>query len=757
MVARLIYGFRISVLFGLALTIVSSIIGVAAGAVQGYFGGWIDLLFQRFIEIWTSIPSLYLLLIISSVLVPGFFVLLGILLLFSWVSLVGLVRAEFLRGRNFEYIMAARALGVSNAVIIFRHLLPNAMVATMTFLPFILSSSVMTLTALDFLGFGLPPGSPSLGELLSQGKANVQAPWLGLTGFFSIAIMLSLLDLHRRSGARRLRSAKDIPMSGAGENLLSIRDLSVAFGNGAREVLAVDRVSFDIAKGETLALVGESGSGKSVTALSVMKLLPYPAAHHPSGSIVFKGRELLTMPENEIRHVRGNDITIIFQEPMTSLNPLHTIEKQIREILSAPSRPYGREGARPHRRIARPSRHPRPGRRGSASYPHQLSGGQRQRVMIAMALANEPDLLIADEPTTALDVTVQAQILKLLKDTQTRLGMSMLFITHDLGIVRKLADRVCVMNAGKIVEQGPVERVFTAPEHPYTRALLAAEPKPDPAPPRPQAPVVVSTDDLKVWFPIKRGVLRKVVGHIKAVDGISIEMRKGETLGVVGESGSGKTTLGLAILRLISSDGPVVFMGHTIQGLKFKQMRPYRRDMQIVFQDPYGSLSPRMSVSDIIEEGLWVHHPQLSAAERERRVVAALKDVGLDPETRFRYPHEFSGGQRQRIALARALVLEPTFIVLDEPTSALDMLIQSQMVDLLRDLQKRRDLTYMFISHDLRVVAALASRLLVLRNGKMVEEGAAADLFKEPKSDYTRALFAAAFNLETAPEGVVAQ
>ena len=540
------------------------------------------------------------------------------------------------------------------------------------------------------------------------------------------------------------------------ENLLSIRDLSVVFGEGSRAVLAVDRVSFDIAKGETLALVGESGSGKSVTALSVMKLLPYPAAHHPSGSVAFKGRELLTMAERDIRKVRGNDITIIFQEPMTSLNPLHTIEKQIAEILLLHQ---GLTGAAARTRIIELLDHvgiPDPASR-LASYPHQLSGGQRQRVMIAMALANEPDLLIADEPTTALDVTVQAQILKLLKDTQTRLGMSMLFITHDLGIVRKLADRVCVMNTGKIVEHGPVERVFTAPEHPYTRALLAAEPKPDPAQPHPEAPVVISTDNLKVWFPIKRGVLRKVVGHIKAVDGISIEIRRGETLGVVGESGSGKTTLGLAILRLISSNGPVVFMGHTIQGLKFKQMRPYRRDMQIVFQDPYGSLSPRMSVSDIIEEGLWVHHPHLSAGERTRRVIAALTDVGLDPDARFRYPHEYSGGQRQRIALARALALEPTFIVLDEPTSALDMLIQSQMVDLLRDLQKKRDLTYMFISHDLRVVAALASRLLVLRNGKMVEEGAASDLFKNPKSDYTRALFAAAFNLETAPAGAVAQ
>jgi microcin C transport system ATP-binding protein len=538
--------------------------------------------------------------------------------------------------------------------------------------------------------------------------------------------------------------------------LLSVRDLSVAFRQGERETLAVDRVSFDIAKGETVALVGESGSGKSVTALSIMKLLPYPAARHPSGAILFKGRELLALPEQDIRRVRGDDITIIFQEPMTSLNPLHTIEKQIGEILELHR---GLSGAAAQARIVEVLAQvgiPDPVSR-LASYPHQLSGGQRQRVMIAMALANEPDLLIADEPTTALDVTVQAQILKLLKDIQTRMHMSMLFITHDLGIVRKIADRVCVMSKGKIVEQGPVERVYTAPEHPYTRALLAAEPKPDPAPLRPGAPVVVETRDLKVWFPIKRGVLRKVVGHIKAVDGVSVAVRKGETLGVVGESGSGKTTLGLAILRLISSDGPIVFMGNALQGLRFKAMRPFRRDMQIVFQDPYGSLSPRMSVSDIIEEGLWVHHPNMPDAERGERVVRALNDVGLDPDTRGRYPHEFSGGQRQRIAVARAIVLEPTFVVLDEPTSALDMLIQTQIVDLLRDLQKRRNLTYLFISHDLRVVAALASRLIVMRHGKVMEEGPAAEVFANPKSDYTRALFAAAFNLETAPEGVVAQ
>jgi microcin C transport system ATP-binding protein len=538
--------------------------------------------------------------------------------------------------------------------------------------------------------------------------------------------------------------------------LLSIRDLSVAFGQAERNVLAVDRVFFDIEKGETVALVGESGSGKSVTALSIMKLLPYPAARHPCGTIAFKGQDLLSLSEAEIRKVRGDDISIIFQEPMTSLNPLHTIEKQIAEILLLHRGLAGQAALRRILELLSQVGIPDPSGR-LQSYPHQLSGGQRQRVMIAMALANEPDLLIADEPTTALDVTVQAQILKLLKDLQSGRNMAMLFITHDLGIVRKIADRVCVMKSGKIVEQGTVERVFTAPQHPYTRDLLAAEPKGQAAPLNPDGPVVIRTDDLKVWFPIKRGVLRKVVGHIKAVDGVSVEVRKGETLGIVGESGSGKTTLGLAILRLISSDGPIVFMGNALQGLKFKAMRPFRHAMQIVFQDPYGSLSPRMSVCDIIAEGLWVHHPTMSAAECEKRVVRALLDVGLDPNTRFRYPHEFSGGQRQRIAVARAIVLEPSFIVLDEPTSALDMLIQSQMVDLLRDLQVSKNLTYLFISHDLRVVAALASRLIVMRHGKVVEEGPAAELFAHPKSEYTRALFAAAFNLETAPEGVVAQ
>jgi len=544
-------------------------------------------------------------------------------------------------------------------------------------------------------------------------------------------------------------------MDAISQPLLSVRDLSVAFHQGGRVSTAVDRVSFEIKRGECVALVGESGSGKSVSALSVLKLLPYPVASHPSGSIRFKGRELLPLSEGEMRGIRGSDISIIFQEPMTSLNPLHTIERQISEILHL-HQPISGSAARARvlellTQVGIPEPETRLG-----SYPHQLSGGQRQRVMIAMALANEPDLLIADEPTTALDVTVQAQILALLADIRARLGMSLLFITHDLGIVRRIADRVCVMNGGEIVEQGPVEQVFTAPVHPYTKALLAAEPKPDPAPPRPDAPVVMQAKDLKVWFPIKRGLFRSTVGHIKAVDGVSVAVRKGETLGVVGESGSGKTTLGLALLRLISSDGPIVFLGSEIQSLTFKQVRPFRRDMQIVFQDPFGSLSPRMSVGDIIAEGLSVHQPDLSDEAREAKVVKALTDVGLDPETRFRYPHEFSGGQRQRISVARAVVLEPNFVVLDEPTSALDMLFQSQMVELLRELQRKHELTYMFISHDLRVVAALASHLIVMRHGKVVEEGPAAELFKAPKTDYTRALFAAAFRNEAAGNGTAA-
>ena len=536
--------------------------------------------------------------------------------------------------------------------------------------------------------------------------------------------------------------------------LLSVQDLSVAFRQGGRETLAVDHVSFDVAPGETLALVGESGSGKSVSALSVLKLLNYPPASHPSGRVLFKGQDLLQASEDDLRKVRGNAITMVFQEPMTSLNPLHPIEKQIGEILDLHK---GLSGEAARKRtlelLTQVGIRDPEGRLGA--YPHELSGGQRQRVMIAMALANEPDLLIADEPTTALDVTVQAQILKLLAELKTRRGMAMLFITHDLGIVRKIADRVCVMTQGKIVEQGPVEEVFQRPQHAYTRKLLAAVPKGHPEPPRDDAPVIVSTEDLKVWFPIRKGFLKKVVGHVKAVDGISLAIREGETVGVVGESGSGKTTLGLAMLRLIGSQGPIVYLGRRLDGLGSGEMRPLRRDLQIVFQDPYGSLSPRMSIADIVGEGLTVQGRDLGEEDRREVVAQALIDVGLDPSAMDRYPHEFSGGQRQRIAIARAMALKPKFVVLDEPTSALDMSVQAQIVDLLRDLQRKHDLAYMFISHDLRVVRALSNHVVVMQNGRVVEQGPATEVFAAPKTDYTRALFAAAFRLETAETGIV--
>ena len=531
------------------------------------------------------------------------------------------------------------------------------------------------------------------------------------------------------------------------EPLLSVRDLSVVFHQGGKTTRAVENVSFDIARGEVVALVGESGSGKSVSASSILKLLPHPATSYPSGEILFKGQDLLKANEAALRAVRGNDITMIFQEPMTSLNPLHTVEKQISEILALHQKIEGQAARARVLELLNQVGIREPEKRLKA-YPHELSGGQRQRVMIAMALANRPELLIADEPTTALDVTVQAQILELLRGLKNDHGMSMLFITHDLGIVRKFADRVCVMTKGRIVETGPVEQVFTSPQHEYTRHLLSAEPKGEPPPADDTRPVVMEGRDVRVWFPIKAGFMRKVVDHVKAVDGIDVTLRAGQTLGVVGESGSGKTTLGLALTRLIGSKGRIAFVGQDIGAYSFSEMRPLRRQMQIVFQDPFGSLSPRMSVADIIAEGLRVHEPQLSFEERDRRVCWGLEEVGLDTSTRWRYPHEFSGGQRQRIAIARAMVLKPRFVMLDEPTSALDMSVQAQVVDLLRDLQAKHDLAYLFISHDLRVVKALSNHVVVMRNGKVVEQGPAKSLFAAPQEEYTRALMAAAFNLE---------
>ena len=529
--------------------------------------------------------------------------------------------------------------------------------------------------------------------------------------------------------------------------LLEVDNLSVTFGINEREVKAVRGISFDIGKGETVALVGESGSGKSVTALSAIQLLPYPMAHHPSGSIRFNGEELVAADEDTLRRIRGNRIGMIFQEPMTSLNPLHNLEKQIGEVLFLHKK-LDRVAARERvlDLLKQVGLHDAENR--LQAYPHQLSGGQRQRVMIAMALANDPDLLIADEPTTALDVTIQAQILALLKELQQKRGMSMLLITHDLGIVRKVADRVCVMTKGRIVEQGNTAEIFDNPQHSYTQHLLAAEPKGKPTTAAANAPMVIEASDLKIWFPIKRGVLRKVVGHIKAVDGVSIEVREGHTIGVVGESGSGKTTLAMGLLRLERSEGLISFLGQNIQGKTWKELRPLRSEMQIVFQDPFGSLSPRMSVGQIIEEGMLIHMRNLSFDERRQLIAETLVEVGLDPEMQDRYPHEFSGGQRQRISIARAMVLRPRLVILDEPTSALDMSVQAQIVDLLRDLQQKHKLAYLFISHDLKVVRALADEVLVMRNGQVVEQGSAEKIFNGPVEDYTKALLKAAFDIE---------
>ncbi len=536
----------------------------------------------------------------------------------------------------------------------------------------------------------------------------------------------------------------------SGETILSVEHLGVGFKTGSRVVEAVRDVSFSIARGETVALVGESGSGKSVTALSVLQLLPYPMAFHtPGSSIRLKGQEMIGAPAETIQKLRGNRAAMVFQEPMTSLNPLHSIARQIGEVLGLHRGIKGAEARAETLNLLRQVGLAQAADRLDA-YPHQLSGGQRQRVMIAMALANRPDLLIADEPTTALDVTVQAQILELLRRLRDELGMALLLITHDLGIVRKMADRVCVMTEGRVVETGATAEVFARPQHPYTIRLLNAEPKGEPSPVATDAPTVMAARDLKVWFPIKRGLLGRTVGHVKAVDGIDVAIREGETVGIVGESGSGKSTLGYALLRLIPSQGSIRYDGRELQGQSFKALRSLRAEIQIVFQDPFASLSPRLSVYEIIEEGLKVHDLGGDWAQRRQIVADMLHEVGLDPAMMDRYPHEFSGGQRQRIAIARAMVLKPRLVVLDEPTSALDMSVQAQIVDLLRALQHKHRLAYLFISHDLKVVRALADSVIVMKDGKVVEQGPATDIFSQPATDYTRALMAAAFALETA-------
>ena len=528
-------------------------------------------------------------------------------------------------------------------------------------------------------------------------------------------------------------------------SLLNVENLSVGFISDRQSSSVVNGVSFHIQNGETVGLVGESGSGKSVSALSILKLLPYPTAFHESGKIYFDDVDLMAQPDHVLRSVRGNRISMIFQEPMSSLNPLHSIEKQISEIIELHQgldRAAARaEALRLLTRVGIPDAEKR-----LKALPHELSGGQRQRVMIAMALANQPDLLIADEPTTALDVTIQKQILDLLQELQSEFGMSILLITHDLGVVKKMADRMYVMQNGNIVEDGPVEAIFDAPQHEYTKQLINAEPSGTP-PPLTAQDILVNGEKLRVWFPIKTGFLRRTSDHVKAVTDMDFAIHKGETLGIVGESGSGKTTLGRALLGLQAAQGQAKFNGQKIIGVSRKARQHLRKDMQIVFQDPFGALSPRMSVGDIITEGLKLHEPHLSAADMAARRDAMMREVELEPSLATRYPHEFSGGQRQRIAIARALILQPQFIVLDEPTSALDRSVQAQIIDLLRRLQAEKELTYLFISHDLKVVRALAHRVLVMQDGHCIEEGATEDIFTAPRQAYTKTLLAAA--LET--------
>ena len=522
--------------------------------------------------------------------------------------------------------------------------------------------------------------------------------------------------------------------------LLDVKDLCVSFRQDGKLTPAVKGISFHVERGETVALVGESGSGKSVSALSTVSLLGDTA--HVEGSVTYDGQQMIGANDKLLRKVRGNDISFIFQEPMTSLNPLHTIDKQLAESLTLHQGLTGHAlKTRILELLIKVGIHDAESRLGS--YPHQLSGGQRQRMMIAMALANKPDVLIADEPTTALDVTIQAQILDLLKELKDSEGMGLLFITHDLTVVRRIADRVCVMQKGEIVEQGPTAEIFDNPQHPYTQSLLGAEPTGSPAPVPEGAEVIAQTENLKIWFPVQQGLFRRTVGHVKAVNDATISVRAGETLGIVGESGSGKTTLALAIMRLIASEGGITFMGNDIRKWSTKQLRALRKDMQIVFQDPFGSLSPRMTCMQIIAEGLTIHKVDPERNQREL-VHDVMIEVGLDPATMDRYPHEFSGGQRQRIAIARAMVLRPRLLVLDEPTSALDMTVQVQIVDLLRALQVKYGLAYLFISHDLKVVRAMSHQVMVMKRGDVVEYGDVDALYDNPQTEYTRTLLQAA-------------
>ena len=769
LLAQLLYGFRVSVLFALALTASGVLLGVLTGAIQGYFGGKTDLAFQRFIEIWGSMPELYLLIIFSAVLEPSVALLLVLLSLFGWMGLSDYVRAEFLRNRQMDYVRAARAMGVGHWHIITRHILPNSLTPVVTFLPFRMSAAILALTSLDFLGLGVPPGTPSLGELLSQGKNNIDAWWISLSTFAVLVVTLLLLtfmgDALRDALDPRKADAStpapeapgeaeaattqphSSPTHASPQALLEVQNLRIAFGKNP----VVKGVSFSLHAGQRLALVGESGSGKTLTAMALMGLLTDATV---TGQFSVNQRPLQTLTEQEWESVRGKDLAMVFQEPMTALNPVHRVGHQIAEVL------LGHRSLKPAEAQAEVQALLRSVGLGDLpdhanAYPHQLSGGQRQRVLMAMALAGQPKVLLADEPTTALDATLRTQILDVLANHQKTSGMALVLISHDLQLVRSYADHVMVMQNGWVVEQGDTEALFTSPQHPYTQKLLDSTPTRDLTPfSEGGAAPALAASKLQVRFPVpSKGIHNWWQSHYRTVlHGIDFQLPQGQTLAVVGESGSGKTTLALAAMQLVPSTGAITVMGRE-WSKQPEQNRKQRQSVQVVFQDPFGSLSPRLTVAELIEEGLRVHEPDLTPSERRKRVLDALEAVGLrtsaahavtDSELLARYPHQFSGGQRQRLAVARALVVNPSVLVLDEPTSALDVTIQKQVLTMLQQLQRTRGLSYLLITHDMAVVNAMAHRVLVLKNGQVLEHGTWAHVSKQPEHPYTKQLLEAA-------------
>ena len=779
LLAQLLYGFRVSVLFALALTASGVLLGVLTGAIQGYFGGKTDLAFQRFIEIWGSMPELYLLIIFSAVLEPSVTLLLVLLSLFGWMGLSDYVRAEFLRNRQMDYVRAARAMGVGHWQIITRHILPNSLTPVVTFLPFRMSAAILALTSLDFLGLGVPPGTPSLGELLSQGKNNIDAWWISLSTFAVLVVTLLLLTFmgdalrdaldprktdhspseseasHEAAATTTALEATSSPASNP--SLLDVHHLSIAFG--AKPV--VKGVSLSLKAGQRLALVGESGSGKTITAMALMGLL---ADAKVTGHFSLNQRPLQTLTEREWESIRGKDLAMVFQEPMTALNPVHRVGQQISDVLLRHRELTPAESeVEVHALlqsvglvdVANVADAEASSRRYGNAYPHQLSGGQRQRVLIAMALAGRPKVLFADEPTTALDATLRTQILDVLAAHQQASGMALVLISHDLQLVRSYADHVVVMQNGVVVEHGDTEALFHAPQHPYTRDLLNSAPTrnlteiPDLEP-----PTVLSASNLEVQFPVPTPGIQGwwQQRHRMVLHGINFQLQKGQTLAVVGESGSGKTTLALAAMQLVASTGSVTVMGRE-WSKQPDENRKQRQLVQVVFQDPFGSLSPRLTVEELVAEGLRVHEPHLTPIQRRLRVLNTLTAVGLrasaatetsDTDLLTRYPHQFSGGQRQRLAVARALVVNPAVLVLDEPTSALDVTVQKQVLGMLQQLQQTMGLSYLLITHDMAVVNAMAHRVLVLKDGQTMEYGAWSQVSKQPAHPYTKQLLEAA-------------